>query len=131
MPLPAVSLYIRDHDCTLFEAREERLLGSLRRQRIILRLVDALIVTDSRLVIRVENMVTTNSLEVSGVDLNDAMSRSNYLRWALFVWWFYFLHLSSPDYVDPRNVYVENCHTCNHTTHVPVPYSTRVWSAQR
>ena len=50
-----------------------------------MRLVDALIVTDSRLVIRVENMVTTNSLEVSVVDLNDAMSRSNYLRWALLV----------------------------------------------
>ena len=50
-----------------------------------MRLVDALIVTDSRLVIRVENMVTTNSFEVSVVDLNDAMSRSNYLRWALLV----------------------------------------------
>ena len=57
VPLPAVSLYIRDHDCTLFEAREERLPGSLRRQRIILRLADALIVMDSRLVIRDENMV--------------------------------------------------------------------------
>ena len=56
--------------CTLFGAREERLLGSLRRQRIILRLADALIVMDSRLVIRVENMVTTSSLEVSEVDLN-------------------------------------------------------------
>ena len=50
-----------------------------------MRLVDALIVTDSRLVIRVENMVTTNSLEVSVVDLNGTMSRSNYLRWALLV----------------------------------------------
>ena len=50
-----------------------------------MRLVDALIVTDSRLVIRVENMVSTNSLEVSVVDLNDAMNRSNYLRWALLV----------------------------------------------
>ena len=57
VPLPAVSLYTRDHDCTLFEAREERLLGSLRRQRMISRLADALIVMDSRLVIRVENMV--------------------------------------------------------------------------
>ena len=53
-----------------FEAREERLLGSLRRQRIISRLADALIVMDSRLVIRVENMVTTSSLEVLEVDLN-------------------------------------------------------------
>ena len=70
-------------DCTLFEAREERLLGSLRRQRITLRLADALIVMDSRLVIRVENMVTTSSLEVLGVDLNGAMS--NYLRLALLI----------------------------------------------
>ena len=62
----------------LFEAREERQLGSLRRQRIILRLVGALIVTDSRLVIRVENMVTMSSLEDLEVDLNGAMS--NYLR---------------------------------------------------
>ena len=50
---------------------------------VILRLVDALIVTDSRLVIRVENMVrsTTSSLEDLEVDLNGAMS--NYLRLAL------------------------------------------------
>ena len=78
VPLPLVSLYTRDHDCILFEAREERQLGSLRRQRIILRLVGALIVTDSRLVIRVENMVTASSLEDLEVDLNGAMS--NYLR---------------------------------------------------
>ena len=84
MPLPAVSFYTRDGDCTLFEAREERLLGLLRRQRIILRLADALvIVMDSRLVIRVENMVTTSSLEVLGVDPNGAMS--NYLRMALLI----------------------------------------------
>ena len=82
-PLPAVSLYTRDHDCILFEAREERQLGSLRRQRIILRLVDALIVTDSRLVIRVEIVVTTSSLEDLEVDLNGAMS--NYLRLALLI----------------------------------------------
>ena len=56
--LHAVSPYIRDHGCILFEAREERQLGSLRRRRIILRLADALIATDSGLVIRVENMVT-------------------------------------------------------------------------
>ena len=24
----------------------------------------------------------------------------------------YFLHFPSPDYVDPMNAYVENCHTC-------------------
>ena len=75
------------HDCILFEAREERQLESLRRQRITLRLADALIVTASRLVIRVENMVTTSSLEVLGVDLNVAtcMSTGNYLRLALLV----------------------------------------------
>ena len=83
VPLPVVSLCIRDHDCTLFEAREERQPGSLRRQRIILRLVGALIVTDTRLVIRVENMVTTSSLEDLEVDLNGAMS--NYLRLVLLV----------------------------------------------
>ena len=78
MPLPTVSPYTRDHDCILFDAREERLLGSPRRQRIILRPADALIVTDSQLIIRVENMITTSSLdaslEVLGVDLTGAMS---------------------------------------------------------
>ena len=78
-------MYIRDRDYTLFEAREKRLLGSLRRLRITLKLVhvDALIVMDSRLVIRVENMVTTSSLEGLGVDLNGAMS--NYLRLPLLI----------------------------------------------
>ena len=80
MPLPTVSPYTRDHDCILFDAREERLLhvGSPRRQRIILRPADALIVADSQLIIRVENMITTSSLdaslEVLGVDLTGAMS---------------------------------------------------------
>ena len=32
VPLPAVSLYIRDHDCTLFEAREERLLARVAEE---------------------------------------------------------------------------------------------------
>ena len=69
----------------LFEAREERLLslGWLRRQIIILRLADALTVMDSRLVIRVENMVTTSSLEVLGADLNGTMS--NYLQLVLLI----------------------------------------------
>ena len=49
----------------------------------ILRLADALIVMDSRLVIRVENMVTTSSLEVLGADLNGTMS--NYLRLVLLI----------------------------------------------
>ena len=109
VPLPAVSLCTRDHDCISFEAREERQLGSRRRQRIILRLADALIVMDSRLVIRGENtctsrsMVTTNSFEALGADLNSAMI--NYLRPGSDC--FYFLHFSSPDYVDPINAYVE------------------------
>ena len=60
-------------------SRGEAALGSLRRQRIISRLADALTVMDSRL----ENMVTTSSLEVLGVDLNGAMS--NYLRLALLI----------------------------------------------
>ena len=55
--------------------------------------MDALMVTVSRHVIRVENMVTTNSLEASEVDLNGAIS--NYLLVLT-----YFLHLSSPDYVN-------------------------------
>ena len=66
-------------------SRGEAARGSLRRLRIILRLVDALIVMDSRLVIRVETMVTTSSLEVLhvGVDLKDATS--NYLLLALLI----------------------------------------------
>ena len=84
VPLPAVSLYTRDHDCILFEAREKRLLGSLRRRRIILRLADALIVMDSRLVIRVGNMVTTSSLEALGVDLNGTTSNPLWILFADF-----------------------------------------------
>ena len=70
MPFPEVSPYTRGRDGISSEAREERQLGSLRRQRIILRLADALVVTDSRLVLRVENVVTTSNLEG---DLNGAM----------------------------------------------------------
>ena len=58
--------------------------------------------TDSRHVIRVENMVTrsTSSLEeVLGVDLNGAMS--NYLRLALLVLLSSTGNFSLPDYVDP------------------------------
>ena len=79
VPLPAVSLYVRGRDCTLFEAREERLLGSLRRQAVTSRLAGALTVMDSRLVTRVENMVTTSSLEVLGVDLSGTTSNSLWL----------------------------------------------------
>ena len=49
----------------------------------ILRLADALIVMGSRLVIRVENMVTTSSFEVLGADLNGTMS--NYMRLVLLI----------------------------------------------
>ena len=47
--------------------REMRQLGSLRRQRIILRLANALhvVVMDSWLAIRVEKMATTSNLEGS------------------------------------------------------------------
>ena len=61
-------------------------------------------VTDSRLVIRVEDMVTTSIEEVLEVDLNGAVS--NYLRQALLV-----LLFPSPCYVDPVNVSVENCYS--------------------
>ena len=47
---------------------------------IILKLADALmVVMDSRLVIRVENMVITSNLEVLGVDLNGTTSNSLWL----------------------------------------------------
>ena len=52
---------------------------------------------DSRLVIRVENMVTTSSLEVLGVDLNGTMS--NYFLLSLLVLT-YFLHFPSLEYVN-------------------------------
>ena len=61
----------------------------------ILRLADALMVMDSRLVIRVENMVTTSSLEVLGVDLNG--TTSNYLQLPLLVLT-YFLPFPSSEY---------------------------------
>jgi len=84
VPLPAVSLYTRDRDCTLFEAREERLLARVAEEaKNHFKLADALIVMDSQLVTRVENMVTTSSLEVLGADLNGTMS--NFLRLVLLI----------------------------------------------
>ena len=67
-----------------------------------MRLVGALIVTDSRLVIRVENMVTctTSSLEDLEVDLNGAIN--SYLRLVLLVLT-YFLHFPTPEYVNMIN----------------------------
>ena len=83
-------------------SRGEAALGSPRMQRIISRLADALIVMDSRLVIRVENMVTTSSLdlEVSEVDLNGTRSMSKYLQLSLLVLLvlIYFLHFPSSEY---------------------------------
>ena len=50
---------------------------------------------------------------------------SNYMRLVLLI--LYFLYFSLPDYVDPINVYVENCYTCTGTcTCVPVRRSTCV-----
>ena len=64
-------------------------------------------VTDSRVVIRVEDMVTTICEEVLEVDLNGAVS--NNLRLALLVLLFLLLIAC---YVDPVNVSVENCYPC-------------------
>ena len=50
-----------------------------------MRLAGALIEMDSRLVIRVENMVTTSNLEVLEVDLNDAMFELSGLRLSLLI----------------------------------------------
>ena len=76
-----------------------------------MRLADALMVMVSRLVIRVENMVTTSSLEVLGVDLNG--TTSNYLQLPLLVLT-YFLPFPSSQYFNQydKNDYVENCYTC-------------------
>ena len=86
-PLPEACPFTRDRGCILFVVRKMGQLGSLRRQRIILRLVDALhvVVMDSRLVILVENMATTTSsnLEVLEVDLNGTTSNS--LRSSLLI----------------------------------------------
>ena len=62
-----------------------------------MRVADALMVTVSRHVIRVENTVTTSNLEASEADLNGTMS--NYLRLSLLVLT-YFLHFPSPEYVN-------------------------------
>ena len=50
-----------------------------------MRLAGALIEMDSRLVIRVENMVTTSNLEVLEVDLNGAMFELSGLRLSLLI----------------------------------------------
>ena len=63
-----------------------------------MRLADALIVMDSRLVIRVENMVTTSSLEVLGVDLNSTMSKYLQLSLLVLLVLTYFLHFPSSEY---------------------------------
>ena len=62
----------------------------------VTRMVDALMVTVSRHVIRVENTVTTSNLEALEVDLND--TTSNYFLLSLLVLTC-FLHLPSSEYV--------------------------------
>ena len=69
-------------------------------QRIIMRKADALMVTVSRHVIRVENTATTSNLEALKVGLNGTMS--NYLWLSLLVLT-YFLHFPSPEYVNMMN----------------------------
>ena len=86
-------------------SRGERQLGALRMQRIIMRVADALMVTVSRHVIRVENTVTTSNLEALEVDLNGTMS--NYFLLSLLVLT-YFLHYSSSEYVNM----IKRLHVC-------------------
>ena len=65
-------------------------------RRLIMKVADALMVTVSRHVIRVENTVTTSNLEALEVDLNGTMS--NYFLLPLLVLT-YFLHFPSPEYM--------------------------------
>ena len=52
-------------------------VGLPRMQRIILRLVDALIAMDSRPVIQAENMVTMSNSEELKMDLNGVITELN------------------------------------------------------
>ena len=67
-------------------------------RRLIMKVADALMVTVSRHVIRVENTVTTSNLEVLKVDLNGTMSNYFLLHVPLLVLT-YFLHFPSPEYM--------------------------------
>ena len=66
-----------------------------------MKVADALIVTVSRHVIRVEKTVTTSNLHVEAleVDLNGATCMSNYFLLSLLVLT-YFLHFPSPEYAN-------------------------------
>jgi hypothetical protein len=61
----------------LFEAREKRLLGLPKMQRIFLRLADALMVMDSWYVIPAEN----NSEDL-GVDMNAMIAATSNYRYS-------------------------------------------------
>ena len=76
-----LSLHKRSRLHSLFDAREKRLLGLPKMQRIFLRLADALVVMDSRYIIPAEN----NSKDL-GVDLNAmiaAPSRVIIISWPI------------------------------------------------
>ena len=66
LPKPLLEAFpcTRDRGYISYVVREMRQLGSLKRQRFILRLAAALVVMDSRLFTRVENMATMSNLEV-------------------------------------------------------------------
>ena len=62
--------------CISYVVQERRQLGLPRKRRFTLRLADALVVMDSRLVTQVENMAAMSNLEALEVDLNGTMSNS-------------------------------------------------------
>ena len=75
-----------------------------------MRVADALMVTVSRHVIRVENTVTTSNLEALEVDLNG--TTSNYFLLSLLVLT-YFLHLPSSEHVSMiKRLRRKLLHTC-------------------
>ena len=127
LPSPVVSSCTRDHDCTLFEAREKRQLHAwqsnrhnqaMKRKEVKirqphshvctcrvaedaknrLRLVDALIAMDSRPVIQAENMVTMSNSEELKMDLNGVITELNDFQLLCPL---YFLLVELLDYVDP------------------------------
>ena len=75
--------FTRDRGCISYVVQERRQLGLPRKRRFTLRLADALVVMDSRLVTQVENMATMSNLEALEVDLNGTMS--NTLRKSLLL----------------------------------------------
>ena len=67
---------------------------------------------DSRLVIRVENVVTTSSLEALGVDPNGATCMSNPLWLILLAGFTFFTSRCLIMSILYAYINVENCHTC-------------------